>query len=273
MTPHPAVFGSGFDLGSALRPHRAVQAHRPTPRMQRAVLTRRYGLKAVGGKLLTHKIPRPLQASEVRSRTSPTRCLDPCFIRGRGDRESEPPINTDRTWIGTEHRGVPRPRVTGGKSPASMIRSPVMWWPFSGNTASTDRPGTFRNRRPWPPHRVRRKDCLHAFYAPVPPKPPVPPRPFFLPLLSGCIRFAKTEMHLSARSGIFSTQVPRPEAQKISEVPSKFSGAEAVFRGRFILGQSFSVRRRSPPPLRRDHGSPSARPDRTGTGGPPGPIR
>ncbi len=58
-------------------------------------------------------------------------------------------------------------------------------------------------------------DCVHAFYIPGPPKPPVPPLLSSLPLYTGCIRFAKTEMHLSGGEDIFLTQALWSEAEKI----------------------------------------------------------
>ncbi len=92
-------------------------------------------------------------------------------------------------------------------------------------------------------------DCVHAFDVPGPPKPPVPPRLSSLPLLSGCIRFANTEMHLSAKSGIYLTQVLQPEAEKIFGNFLRFSGAAAVSVIRFIFGRLFAIWRESHKPL------------------------
>ncbi len=104
---------------------------------------------------------------------------------------------------------------------------------------------TFGNRLPGRSRRDQEGDCVHAFDVPGPPKPPVPPVLSSLPLLTGCIRFAKTEMHLSAKRGIFLTQVLRPEAEKIFGNFIKFSGAAAVSVIRFIFGRLFAIWRES----------------------------
>ncbi len=108
---------------------------------------------------------------------------------------------------------------------------------------------TFDNRRAGRSPGAQKGDCLHAFRVPGPPKPPVPPRLFFLPLLSGCIRFAKTEMHLSAKRGTFSTQALWPEAEKILGNFLRFSSAAVVSVVRFIFGRLFAIWRESEKPL------------------------
>ncbi len=90
--------------------------------------------------------------------------------------------------------------------------------------------------------------CMHLD-VPGPPKPPVPPPLSSLPLLSGCIRFAETEMHLSAKRGIFSTQALWTAAEEISGDFLRFSAAEAVSVSRFIFGRLFAIRRESRKPL------------------------
>ncbi len=90
---------------------------------------------------------------------------------------------------------------------------------------------------------------MHAFHVPGPPKPPIPPLLSSLPLLSGCIRFAETEMHLSAKSGIFLTQALRPEAENLFGNFMKFSGPAAVSVFRFIFGRLFLVWRDLQMPL------------------------
>ncbi len=93
-------------------------------------------------------------------------------------------------------------------------------------------------------------DCVHASNVPGPPKPPVPPRLSSLPLLIGCIRFANTEMHLSAKWGIFSTQVLRPEAENLFGNLIRFSGAGGGSRGSgSYLAGCFAVWRESQKPL------------------------
>ncbi len=108
---------------------------------------------------------------------------------------------------------------------------------------------TFDNRRSGRSRRAQKGDCVHVFHVPGPPKPPVSPPLSSLPLYTGCIRFAKTEMHLSAKRGMFLTQGLWPGSEKISGNFLRFSGAEAVFVARFIFGRLFAIWRESQRPL------------------------